>query len=75
MFGKKKKSLYGQYPSNDMLNNAIRFILSDKPNLAIEEIVYAISKADGQLCEDVKEQLLAKGIMTEFIISMHKTEE
>lgn len=74
MFGKKKKSLYGQYPSNDMLNNAIRFILADKPILAIEEIVHAISKADGQLYKDVKEQLLVKGIMTEFITSMHNTE-
>lgn len=72
---RKKKSLYGQYPSNDMLNNAIRFILADKPNLAIEEIVYAISKADGQLYKDVKEKLLVKGIMTEFITSMHNTEE
>jgi len=71
---KKKKSLYGQYPSNDMLNNAIRFILADKSNLAIEEIVHVISKADGQLCKDVKEQLLAKGIMTEFITSMHNAE-
>ena len=72
---RKKKSLYGQYPSNDMLNNAIRFILDDKPNLAIEEIVHAISKADGQLYKDVKEQLLVKGIMTEFITSMHNAEE
>ena len=72
---RKKKSLYGQYPSNDLLNNAIRAILADRPILAIDEIVHAISKADGQLHKDVKEQLLAKGIMTDFITSMHNAEE
>ena len=74
MFGKKKKSLYGQYPSNDMLNNAIRAILADRPILAIDDIVHAISKADGYLHKDVKEQLLSKGIMTDYICSMHNNE-
>ena len=57
-----------------MLNNALRLLLADKPNGAIEEIVYAISKADGCLYKDVKEQLLSKGIMTDYICSMHNSE-
>lgn len=56
MFYKKKNARFGRYPSCDMLNNAIRFLLDGKDgNFAIEEIVFAIQKADGYIYEDLKE--------------------
>lgn len=51
---------YGKYPCNDYLNNAIRFLLRNKEGdreLAIEEIVYAIHKADGRIYDDLARQL------------------
>ena len=54
-----KKNLIGQYPSCDMLNNAIRFIFDGKTDEAISEIVFAIEKADGYLCDDIKERAKA----------------
>ena len=51
-----KKNLIGQYPSCDMLNNAIRFIFEGKPHQAISEIVFAIEKAGGCLCDDIKDK-------------------
>ena len=65
---KKKNSIFGKYPSNDMLNNALRFLLRDEPNVnhAIEEIVYAIGKADGYIFDDIKEQLKKKGFLKGF---------
>lgn len=58
---KKKNNIFGKYPCNDYLNNALRFLLRNGEGdreLAIEEIVYAIRKADGYLCDDVKEKIL-----------------
>jgi hypothetical protein len=42
-------SKIGNYPSCDHLNNALRALLSDNPDIqsAISEITYAIQKADG----------------------------
>ena len=56
----KKNNLFGKYPCNDYLNNALRFLLRNNDGdreLAIEEIVYAIRKADGYLYDDVKATL------------------
>ena len=57
-----KNNMFGKYPCNDYLNNALRFLLRNSEGdreLAIEEIVYAIRKADGYLCDDVKEKINA----------------
>ena len=51
---KKRNSLFGRYPSCDMLNNALRFIYEGKIDAASSEIVFAIDKADGYFHEDVK---------------------
>jgi hypothetical protein len=56
----KKNNMFGKYPCNDYLNNALRFLLRNGEGdreLAIEEIVYAIRKADGYLCDDVKQKI------------------
>lgn len=52
-------SKIGNYPSCDHLNNALRDLLSDNPNIqsAINEITYAIQKADGYFHDDIKEKL------------------
>ena len=51
----KKNALFGRYPSCDMINNAMRFILQGKPEVAFTELAHAISKADGYFHEDVAE--------------------
>lgn len=60
MFNKKKHNdkRLGQYPAINYLNNAIRFILNGDTETAIEEIIYALSEADGYINDDVKEKLL-----------------
>jgi hypothetical protein len=52
-------SKIGNYPSCDHLNNALRDLLSDNPNIlsAISEITYAIQKADGYFHADINEKL------------------
>lgn len=50
---KKKNALFGKYPSCDMLNNALRFLRDGKTDCAIEEIIFAIEKADGYFHEDI----------------------
>lgn len=50
---KKKNTLFGKYPSCDMLNNALRFIHEGKIDAACSEIVFAIEKANGYFYEDV----------------------
>ena len=52
MIIKKKNALFGRYPSCDMLNNALRFIRDGNTDLAVEEIVFAIDKANGYFHED-----------------------
>ena len=53
MIVKKKNALFGRYPSCDLLNNALRFIRDGKVDVASEEIVRAIQKADGYFHEDL----------------------
>lgn len=54
MLFKKRISVFGKYPCCDMLNNAIRDILSGDNDSAIEELLQVIRKADGYLHEDLK---------------------
>ena len=49
---KKINALFGKYPSCDMLNNALRFLRVGNTDCAIEEIIFAIEKADGYFHED-----------------------
>lgn len=49
---KKKNQLFGKYPSCDMLNNALRFLQDGDTDNAIEEIIFAIEKADGYFYDD-----------------------
>lgn len=44
---KKNNTCFGRYPACDLCNNALRFILAGKPDIAFEEIAQAIVKADG----------------------------
>lgn len=53
MKSKKKNALIGRYPSCDMLNNTLRFIRDGKIDIACQEIVFAIEKADGYFHEDI----------------------
>lgn len=49
---KKKNALFGRYPSCDMLNNALKFIRDGKIENAVEEIIFAIEKANGYFYDD-----------------------
>lgn len=57
MFRKRKP--YGEYPACDHLNIALRKLLSsaDENRVAIEEILYAITKSNGYIYDDVKDAL------------------
>jgi hypothetical protein len=54
---KKANAIFGRYPCCDLLNRALRFILDGKPDLAKDDIVHAICKADGYFYKDVAERL------------------
>lgn len=54
MTAKKRNALFGRYPSCDMVNNAIRFILEGETDDAISELYYAIQKAGGYIHEDIE---------------------
>ena len=65
---RKKKDPIGQYPSCDMLNNALRFLFEgdvDSNMKAIEEIMYAIIKAEGFLYESNFDKLVHYGKLSE----------
>ena len=57
---KKKNSLFGRYPSCDLCNNALRFMLSENYDTAFKEIVFAISKAGGYFHEDIADKIKEK---------------
>ena len=68
MLFRKKKDRIGQYPSCDMLNNAMRFLFEgdvDSNMKAIEEIMYAIIKAEGFLYESNFDNLVRYGKINE----------
>ena len=58
MFTKKKNAVFGRYPCCDLVNNAIRFILQGKSDIAIEELLQAIWKADGYLHKDIEDKVV-----------------
>lgn len=55
----KRYKRYGKYPCVDYLNNALRSLLKDEnPNVhAINEIVFCIKHADGEIHDDVLQGL------------------
>lgn len=57
---KKKNSVFGRYPSCDLCNNALRFLLEGKTDVAFQAIVHAISTANGYLHEDIAEEVKRK---------------
>lgn len=62
----------GTCPSCDHINIALRSLLADPERnaIAIEELCYAIAKADGYFVEDVKEQicdLVDMGFLRDFM--------
>ena len=68
MLFRKKKDRIGQYPSFDMLNNALRFLFEgdvDSNMKAIEEIMYAIIKAEGFFYESNFDKLVHYGKLNE----------
>ena len=59
---RKKNAWFGRYPSCDMLNNAMRFLLrgnEDDKDHALFEIINAISKADGYVHDDISDRVMA----------------
>ncbi len=60
MRSKSKNAIFGRYPVCDMLNNALRDLFSGNTDSAINEIVYAIIKADGYIHDDVLKKLEEK---------------
>ena len=58
MFTKKKNAVFGRYPCCDLVNNAIRFILQGKSDIAIEELLQAIWKANGYLHKDIEDKVV-----------------
>lgn len=53
LFKRDKNSIFGRYPSCDLLNNALRFLKDGKTNEAISEIIFAIDKAGGYYHDDI----------------------
>lgn len=56
-FTKKKNDVFGRYPCCDLINNAIRFIIDGKYDIAIEELVQTIWKSDGYFHEDIVDKV------------------
>ena len=57
---KKRNALFGRYPSCDLLNNALRYLLRNNgPDWehAMEEIITAIHKADGYIHADIADEV------------------
>ena len=69
----KKNKKIGVYPCIDHLNLALKFLLEDaKLNIkAIEEICYAIEKANGYYYDYVLEMLIERGIKKQTISLMN----
>ena len=59
---KNKNAVFGRYPSCDLLNNALRYLLNDsdcsKAELdAVKEIALAIHKGNGYFHKDIAESV------------------
>ena len=50
---KNRNARFGRYPSCDLCNNALRFILKGDADGAFKEIVRAIQEADGYFHDDI----------------------
>lgn len=63
MFRKRKR--FGEYPACDHLNIALQKLLgnADENRSAIEEIVYAITKSNGYIYDDVKDALTKNNVL------------
>ena len=63
MFRKRKP--FGEYPACDHLNCALRKLLdsAEENSVAIEEIVYAITKSNGYIYDDVKDALTKNNVL------------
>ena len=61
----RKHQPYGEYPACSHLNCALRKLLCsvDENRVAIEEIVYAITKAHGYIHDDVKDALTKNHVL------------
>ena len=61
----RKQKSYGEYPACSHLNCALRMLLgsADENRVAIEEIVYAITKANGYIHDDVKDALTKNNVL------------
>lgn len=57
VFTKKKDAVFGRYPCCDLVNNAIRFILEGKTDVAVEELLQVIWKSGGYMHDDLKSQV------------------
>ena len=55
---RKQDAIFGRYLCCDFINNAIRFILKGRTDLAVEELLQAIWKGDGYLHEDLTERVM-----------------
>lgn len=53
---KKINAKLKEYPCENYLHNALRFLSLDKPNVAYTEICFAICKSGGNLTEREKER-------------------
>ena len=61
----RRRNPYGEYPACSHLNVALRKLLdrADENRVAIEEIVYAITKSNGYIHDDVKNALAKNNIL------------
>ena len=57
---KKMNAYFGRYPSCDLCNNALRFLLSGNTDVAFKEIAHAILKADGYFYDDIADAVKQK---------------
>ena len=54
---KRQNALINAYPCSDYLHNALRLIAYDKPQVAYEEICWAIRRSGGELTEEEQQYL------------------
>ena len=61
----KKRKMLGEYPACDHLNIALMKLLenADDNKVAIQEILYAITKSKGYLYDQVEDALIEKGYL------------
>ena len=56
----KKRKSFGEYPACDHLNIALRKLLNnaEENRVAIEEILFAITKSNGYFYDDVRDAVI-----------------